>query len=324
MLNVLLPGKVKVIQLYIDKPAEKMARCCGRLVHQCEPRPACQSGDQRQSTPMALVSSADYDQIGNSLWRTAYYAGAPCLRAANALVLLAPHIPMMFMGEEFGATQPFLYFTSHDNAELVAAIREGRREEFSKFEKFSDVSISAVIPDSNDEDTFLSSIPEVSGDSSVINSCIEWEQWTRTLLSIRHRQIIPRLAGAHALEASSRGPGAVTARWKMADNTVLAIAINLDSEAVALKLDDVAQTGGADVIFELAMYWPTSRRAACRPLVLSLSWNQPHEDLTSTAYECPHHTTELLPSLQTRFLPLNVHSTAPQCIAVSLLIILHP
>jgi maltooligosyltrehalose trehalohydrolase len=259
VLHVLLTGETEgYYTYYADKQAEKLARCLAEgFIYQGEHTPGMPVRGEPSAylPPTAFVFFLqNHDQIGNRPYgeRLTTLAHPHALRAANALVLLAPHIPMLFMGEEFGATQPFLYFTSHDNEELVAAIREGRRQEFSKFPKFSDAAIAAEIPESNDEDTFLCSIPLVSGDSAVINSCLEWEHWTRTLLAIRHRQIIPRLAGAHAVEAVPRGPGAVTARWKMADNTVLAIAINLDGEAVNLKLDDVAHTGGADVLFETA------------------------------------------------------------------------
>src|SRR5690606_38111216 len=55
------------------------------------------------------------------------------LRAAVALQMLTPHIPMLFMGEECGATAPFLYFTSFGDPDLQRRVRDGRRREFSAF-----------------------------------------------------------------------------------------------------------------------------------------------------------------------------------------------
>ena len=67
------------------------------------------------------------------------------LRAATALMLLCPQIPLLFMGEETGSRSPFLFFTDfHDD--LADAVREGRRREFAKFPEFSDPERREAIP----------------------------------------------------------------------------------------------------------------------------------------------------------------------------------
>ena len=64
----------------------------------------------------------------------------------QAILLLAPQIPLLFMGEEWGATQPFCFFTDfHD--ELADAVREGRRREFERFPEFASEAARAHIPD---------------------------------------------------------------------------------------------------------------------------------------------------------------------------------
>src|SRR5437773_10759919 len=73
------------------------------------------------------------------------------LRLAAAAVVLSPFLPMLFMGEEYGETAPFQYFTSHSDADLIEAVRRGRREEFDDFEWHGE------IPDPHDEGTFARS-----------------------------------------------------------------------------------------------------------------------------------------------------------------------
>ncbi len=68
---------------------------------------------------------------------------------AAGVVLLSPFIPLLFMGEEYGETAPFLYFTSHSDPALVEAVRKGRREEFASFQWRGE------LPDPQDETTFL-------------------------------------------------------------------------------------------------------------------------------------------------------------------------
>jgi maltooligosyltrehalose trehalohydrolase len=77
----------------------------------------------------------NHDQVGNRAQgeRLSQLAPAGRLQAAAALVLTAPFVPMLFMGEEWGARSPFLYFTDHQDPELARAVRDGRRREFQAF-----------------------------------------------------------------------------------------------------------------------------------------------------------------------------------------------
>ena len=100
-----------------------------------------------------VVSSQNHDQIGNRAQgeRLSSLCDWESQKLAAGLVLLSPFIPLLFMGEEFGETAPFLYFVSHGDPALVDAVRRGRREEFSKF------SWTAEVPDPQDEATFIKS-----------------------------------------------------------------------------------------------------------------------------------------------------------------------
>ena len=77
----------------------------------------------------------DHDQVGNRAVgeRSSHLMDLDLLEVAAAIVLTSPFVPMLFMGEEWGASTPFQYFTDHPDRELGAAVSEGRRREFSSF-----------------------------------------------------------------------------------------------------------------------------------------------------------------------------------------------
>lgn len=96
-----------------------------------------------------VVFAQNHDQVGNRAQgeRLSVLVPFSGLKLAAAAVILSPFIPLVFMGEEYGETAPFQYFTSHTDPELVKAVREGRREEFAGFGWEG-------VPDPQDEATF--------------------------------------------------------------------------------------------------------------------------------------------------------------------------
>jgi maltooligosyltrehalose trehalohydrolase len=252
VLHVLLTGEDGGYYAdYATEPAAKLARCLAEgFVYQGDPSPH-RNGETRGEPSAHLPSTSfvlflqNHDQIGNRAFgeRLTALADPLALHAATALLLLSPQIPLLFMGEECGADQPFLYFTSHPDPALADAVREGRRKEFAKFPAFADPEKRSAIPDPNDEQTFADSIPRAHAASAAL-------VWTSTLLAARHTHIIPRLAGARAIDAQVIGPAAVAARWRMGDGTLLMIAINLDAAPVLASLDYLANPAGADLIGE--------------------------------------------------------------------------
>jgi maltooligosyltrehalose trehalohydrolase len=82
-----------------------------------------------------VVCIQNHDQVGNRAFgeRIAALVGFPKSRLAAALLLLSPYVPLLFMGEEYGETNPFQYFMSHGDAELIESVRKGRRKEFEHF-----------------------------------------------------------------------------------------------------------------------------------------------------------------------------------------------
>jgi len=171
----------------------------------------------------------NHDQTGNRAFgeRLITLAEPDALRAATALLLLSPMIPLLFMGEEWGARDPFLFFTDH-HGELADAVREGRRNEFAEFSEFADEATRARIPDPNAAETFEASRPDVANIDS------QWAELYRHLLDIRHREIMPRLQGAAFLDATALGEAAALAHWQLGDGSRLRLELNLSPDQVAL------------------------------------------------------------------------------------------
>lgn len=110
---------------------------------------------------------SNHDQVGNRAFgeRLHQLTTSEAYRAASALLLLSPGTPMLFMGQEWGADTPFLYFTEH-NAELGRLVTEGRRKEFGRFPEFRDPAIASTIPDPQSAETFS-------------RSKLDWSELTR-------------------------------------------------------------------------------------------------------------------------------------------------
>ena len=232
-LHVLLTGETDAYYAdYADNPTEQLARCLSQgFVFQGHTN---RHGEARGEPSGHLPPTAfvlflqNHDQIGNRAFgeRLHQLAHPDALKAATALLLLSPMIPLMFMGDEFAAQEPFLFFTSH-HGELAELVREGRRSEFSAFSAFADPEKREQIPDPNAQQTFEDSRPNLAASrQSAIYALY------RQLLEIRHEQIIPHLSGAHPLGADVLAQGAVTARWQLGDGSLLRIDLNLGDTPV--------------------------------------------------------------------------------------------
>jgi maltooligosyltrehalose trehalohydrolase len=100
-----------------------------------------------------VVCTQNHDQIGNRAQgdRLSTLLGTPAeLRLAASLLLLSPYVPLLFMGEEYGETNPFPFFCSFEDPGLVRGVREGRRREFKDF------TWQGEVPDPQAEETFAS------------------------------------------------------------------------------------------------------------------------------------------------------------------------
>ncbi|BBP59265.1 malto-oligosyltrehalose trehalohydrolase [Pseudomonas sp. St316] len=234
-LHVLLTGETDAYYAdYAEQPTEQLARCLSQgFVFQGHLN---RHGEARGEPSGHLPPSAfvlflqNHDQIGNrALGERLHQLAAPqALQAATVLLLLSPMIPLLFMGDEVTAEQPFLFFTSH-HGELAERVREGRRNEFKAFSAFADPQKRERIPDPNAASTFEASrpSPEAQGPEQQANEALY-----RHLLKIRREEIVPRLPGAQALGTDVLGHGAISARWRLGDGCVLRIDFNLGDQPV--------------------------------------------------------------------------------------------
>jgi maltooligosyltrehalose trehalohydrolase len=108
--------------------------------------------------PRLVVCLQNHDQVGNRAHgeRLSQLVDRAAYRAASALLYLVPDTVLLFMGQEWGASTPFLYFTDHE-AELGRQVSEGRRAELARFSAFSAADARQAIPDPQERDTFEAS-----------------------------------------------------------------------------------------------------------------------------------------------------------------------
>jgi maltooligosyltrehalose trehalohydrolase len=237
VVHVLLTGETHAYYAgFTDRPSEGLARALAEgFIHQGQASPhrdrAARGEPSADLPPTAFVTFLqNHDQVGNRALgdRLICLARPGALKAAMALMLLCPQIPMLFMGEEVGAREPFLYFTDLDGP-LAKAVREGRRKEFAKDPGFD--GDATRIPDPNAISSF-----EASKWTDLAPDAAEWRALTRRLLMLRRQAIVPRLRGARSVGAEAVGPKAVLARWRMADGVILTLATNLHETPVRLAL----------------------------------------------------------------------------------------
>jgi malto-oligosyltrehalose trehalohydrolase len=180
--------------------------------------------------PSAFVTYLqNHDQIGNRAFgeRLTRLTPPDALRAATALLLLAPNIPLLFQGEEDGAETPFYFFTSFP-PKLGAQVRAGRAREFASFTGFAD---STPLPDPNAETTYQASRPQADPAIAKVTRAFYAQ-----LLAVRHKYIVPRIPGLRSLSAQPLGTHAVRAVWRAADGARLTIAVNLGTNALDIDL----------------------------------------------------------------------------------------
>jgi malto-oligosyltrehalose trehalohydrolase len=174
--------------------------------------------------PVAFVNFAqNHDQVGNRALgeRIDAIADPGKLRTALACMLLAPAIPMLFMGEEFASTSPFLFFCDF-GPELAAAVTAGRRDEFKRFARFRDPAARAAIPDPNTGATFTASKLDWTECENARG--IEWLGFYRNLLAIRRDRVIPLLPSIREGGAFDvLGDAALRVRWPLEDGRQLVL-----------------------------------------------------------------------------------------------------
>ena len=178
---------------------------------------------------------SNHDQVGNRAYgeRLNQLISPAAYRAASALLLMEPYTPMFFMGQEWAASTPFLYFTDHHD-ELGKGVTEGRRKEFAEFSDFRDPAKLALIPDPQKLATFTNSKldwTELEGQPN-----LEALRLYRDFLRFRRDNLTDRRRGCWQVEQVSRTAIAIRYRRK-ATGDILVVAQLLKNETI-LELEE--------------------------------------------------------------------------------------
>jgi maltooligosyltrehalose trehalohydrolase len=225
---------------FAEKPSAWLARALtSGYAYQGESSPF--RGGRLRGTPSTetpLTSFINFiqnhDQVGNRAFgeRISTLVTPDALHAALAVLLLAPSPPLIFMGEEWGASTPFLYFSDFEG-DLARAVREGRRREFARFKQFSDEGAREQIPDPGAVETFERT--KLRWSERTEFSHRRWLWTYGTLLELRRLEIAPRVAGVSGKDASYelRGARGLCAIWNLPTGNELRLDANLGSREQA-------------------------------------------------------------------------------------------
>jgi 1,4-alpha-glucan branching enzyme/maltooligosyltrehalose trehalohydrolase len=225
-LHLLLTGERESYYCdYADDPVQHLGRCLSEgFAYQGEPS-SYRKGQRRGEISTHLPPTAfitflqNHDQIGNRAFgeRITLLADAAQIRAATALLLLAPSIPLLFMGQEWGSRQPFPFFCDF-GAEFAAGVVAGRRRELGP------------IPDPMAEATFIQAVLDWDASQQPVSQ--QWLVLHRELLALRRSELTPRLR--NTVVASPRftrlGERAFSVCWRLGDGARLTLFANLGDE----------------------------------------------------------------------------------------------
>lgn len=222
---------------YATHPVQMLGRCLTEgFAYQGDPstfRDGTIRGEpSRFLPPTAFVAfSQNHDQVGNRAFgeRISQLAEPSALRAITEILLIAPSPPLLFMGQEFAAAEPFLFFCQF-GPDLAQLVTEGRRREFARFAAFNTPEAQARIPDPNDAATFEQS--RIRWESLNESFHQEWFALHQQLLSLRHQEIAPRL---YDMEGDCGNFNVIKERgliahWLLGDSSRLALLANLGND----------------------------------------------------------------------------------------------
>lgn len=227
---------------YAEAPARFLGRCLAEgFGYQGEAsrfRKGALRGEPSRKLPLSCFVDflQNHDQVGNRAFgeRIVELVEAPVLKAAMAVLLLSPSIPLLFMGEEYGATTPFLFFCDF-GPELAAKVIAGRRSEFPHPERCG----GREIADPGDKQTFLRS--KLDWTSLEQPNHQGWLRFYRELLICRREEISPRLKAIvpGSSEYNVLSPCALQVEWQLDEGGRLEVLANLGHES--LKLEKVSR-----------------------------------------------------------------------------------
>lgn len=174
-----------------------------------------------------VIFLQNHDQVGNTATgvRIHLYSAPALYRALITLTLLAPQTPMLFMGQEFGASSPFMFFADHTE-KLSRQVHAGRREFMRQFRAYADPRLQALIPDPGAERTFL-------------DSKLDWAECSRNqamlglhrdLLRLRADDAVISRQDVVAIDGATLSEQTFLLRWFDSDHGDRLLIVNLDHE----------------------------------------------------------------------------------------------
>jgi maltooligosyltrehalose trehalohydrolase len=232
---------------FADKPLEHLGRSLAEgFAYQGDPS-VHQGGALRGEPsghlpPQAFVSFLqNHDQTGNRALgeRLSHLIPPERLALARAGLLLSPQVPMLYMGEEWDASTPFLFFVDFsDDEALSTAVREGRRREFAKFKSFAEDG-GKQVPDPTSEDTFRRSI--LQWDEASRSPHAETRSEVQHLLKLRRDEVVPLLKSPFlGASRESRAANSLDVTWRFRSGTLRFVA-NFGGDPVDLEAGEGAR-----------------------------------------------------------------------------------
>jgi len=191
----------------------------------------------RDLPPTCFVSFLqNHDQVGNRALgeRITQLADADTVKLAMAILLLAPSPPLLFMGEEFAAASPFLFFCDF-GGDLASKVTEGRRSEFAKFQQFSSPEAQNQIPDPNNEAAFLRS--KLDWDSARREPHSNWLGFYQNVLKCRRAKVVPLIKDVAPGQAEFEvlAPLGLSVHWPFRKSGSLQLIANFDRGPLGLR-----------------------------------------------------------------------------------------
>jgi maltooligosyltrehalose trehalohydrolase len=188
---------------------------------------------QPRGTPVTVQPASafvfylqNHDQVANSLHgeRIHMLTSPGRYRAMMALLLLAPETPLLFMGQEFGASRPFLFFTDH--RDLAASIYQGRKKFLSQFPSYGSPEAQGQVPDPSLRSTFERSKLDLSERTTHAHMYL----FHQDLLRLRREDSVLRMQSRERLDGAVLGPHALVLRFFGGDGDDRLLAVNLGAD----------------------------------------------------------------------------------------------
>ena len=221
-----------------DRPLDRLGRCLVEgFAYQGEVS-LYRNGEKRgeptrrlASNGVCLVPAKSRSDWQSSFRRTdSHHCGSPRRSCGVCDPSAEPSPPLLFMGEEFGAQTPFLFFCDFEK-DLAAAVTAGRRNEFARFARFSNPATRQGIADPNAVRTFEISRLDWNTVAEPVHQ--EWLVLYRTLLTLRCRYIVPRLSLACGIKANYEARSSkLTAEWNLS-GAKLTLLANLGTDSLS-------------------------------------------------------------------------------------------